>query len=520
MHARCPVKWVAYLLVFGATSNGAPATAARYDGLLAITAKDDETGQPLAARMELSDARGRPVRIRPADAVAAGDSIYFHGGVTLELRRGDYTFLIEAGPEFRTRPGRFSIDRNSEGTEEVALRRIVNMRSEGWWAGDLDVEAALADLPLMMQARGVDLAPAATMVNLGGRCRKVKQKPDRGEGSSDVGLLYGPWSAIDLRRGGGLLLLAIDDGEPLPDVCRWKNDGPSRPVVDAAREAGACVTAMTPLAWELPVWIAAGKLDAVQVINRFTLPNAAASDAGERPFDKSRFPGKAGVGRASEAVYHHLLNCGLRLPPAAGSGLSVGGSGRSAVPPLGANRVYVQCGESCTRESWFAGLRAGQVVVSNGPLLRTRVEGQPPGHVFELAVEEKHEFQIALDLAFYEQTNVEYLEIVQDGKAVHQIRLDELAGKAGKLPPVAFDQSGWFLVRAVTENPDLYQFATTGPYYVEVGYQERISRASVQYFVDWLDDAARHFAGNEAMIAEIDSARPFWEKLAKRANVE
>lgn len=507
----------------GAIGAAAPlARAARYDGRLAITATDEATGEPLAVRMELRDARDRPVRVQPADAVVAGESIYFDGEVTLELKRGDYTFLIEAGPEFRTRPGRFTIDRNSEGTEEVTLRRIVDMRGEGWWAGDLDVETALADLPLMMRARGVDVAPVAAVVNLGGRCRKLKQQKSTvdDDGANSGNLIYGPWAAIDRRRGGGLALLAVDDVNPLPNVCQWKNEDPSLPVVEAGRAAEACVAASSSLAWELPVWIASGRLDAVAIITRSTLPGAAAGDAGERPLDKSRYPGKSGPGRASEAAYHHLLNCGLRLPPAAGSGVVAAGSGRGAAAALGANRVYVQCGEACSRVAWLAGLRAGQVMVTNGPLLRTRVDGQSPGHVFELAAGERHEFQIALDLAFYEQTNVEYLEIVKDGKAVHQIRLDELAAKAGRLPPVEFNETGWFLLRAVTENADLYQFASTGPYYVQVEYRQRISRASVKYFLDWLDDAAKHFASSAAIRAEIEAARPFWEKLAKRANTE
>jgi hypothetical protein len=36
-----------------------------------------------------------------------------------------------------------------------------------------------------------------------------------------------------------------------------------------------------------------------------------------------------------------------------------------------------------TWEKWWAGLRAGRVFVSNGPLLRVRANGQWPGHVFK-----------------------------------------------------------------------------------------------------------------------------------------
>jgi hypothetical protein len=321
---------------------------------------------------------------------------------------------------------------------------------------------------------------------------------------------------LDYRRGGGLLLIG---GEGAVDVCQWKIDEPSLSALAAGREAGACIVALTPTAWHLPLWVASGKLDAVEVLHRHSVRGAAA-DERERPCDKARFAGKLGAGRCGEAIYHHLLNCGLRLPPAAGSGVGVINGRQAVTTPLGFNRTYVFCDEMCDRESWLTNLRAGQVTITNGPLLRTRVEGQPPGHVFQLERGEKHEFQIALDLAFYAEHQVAYLEIVKNGRAVHQVRLADLAGRAGRLPPVEFDSSGWFLVRAVTNNSELYQFASTGPYYVESDYRPRISRASVKYFVDWLDDAAARFADNAAVVADIEEARPFWEELSGRATTD
>lgn len=35
-----------------------------------------------------------------------------------------------------------------------------------------------------------------------------------------------------------------------------------------------------------------------------------------------------------------------------------------------------------TWDAWWEGLREGKVVVTNGPL-RPKVNGQPPGHVFQ-----------------------------------------------------------------------------------------------------------------------------------------
>ena len=75
------------------------------------------------------------------------------------------------------------------------------------------------------------------------------------------------------------------------------------------------------------------------------------------------------------------------------------------------------------------------------------------------------------------------------------MRLDKFAEAGGKLPPVAFDDSGWFLVRAVTNNAKNYQFASSGPYYVERGGQPRVSRASVKFFLDWIDAAEARIRG-------------------------
>ena len=145
------------------------AEAARYDGQLTIKVMDEQTNTPIPARMELYNGRGRPVRVRAEGIVSHGDYFVFDGLVTLQLRKGSYRFLIEAGPEYQTRPGRFTIDRHAEDSTEVVLRRRVNMQEEGWWAGDLDVRQREKDLPLLMRAARVDLAPVTVRENLRGK---------------------------------------------------------------------------------------------------------------------------------------------------------------------------------------------------------------------------------------------------------------------------------------------------------------------------------------------------------------
>jgi len=154
------------------------------------------------------------------------------------------------------------------------------------------------------------------------------------------------------------------------------------------------------------------------------------------------------------------------------------------------------------------------------------VEGQAPGYVFELAGNAPLTLEIGLNLAT--SVPVEYLQIIKNGNVEAEVRLAEWKDKKGRLPPISFDDSGWFLVRAVTNNPKLYQFASSGPYYVEKAGRPRVSRASVRFFLDWiaaaqeriraernLDDAKR-----TAPLADHDRARKFFESLLATANAD
>ena len=123
---------------------------------------------------------------------------------------------------------------------------------------------------------------------------------------------------------------------------------------------------------------------------------------------------------------------------------------------------------------------------------------------------------------------VDYLQIIKNGQVEAEARLADWKGKKGRLPPVVFDDSGWFLVRAVTANRRNYQFASSGPYYVEVAGRPRISRRSVQFFLDWIDAAKERLgklkdiddADRATLLAEQESARQFFEDLLAKANAD
>jgi hypothetical protein len=93
------------------------------------------------------------------------------------------------------------------------------------------------------------------------------------------------------------------------------------------------------------------------------------------------------------------------------------------------------------------------------------------------------------------------------------------------MPKITFDRSGWFLIRAVTNAPKTYRFALTGPYYVEIGYQRRISRSAAQFFLDWVFERARQITLSDPdqrreVLQSHRQARDFWQDLVSKANAE
>ena len=123
---------------------------------------------------------------------------------------------------------------------------------------------------------------------------------------------------------------------------------------------------------------------------------------------------------------------------------------------------------------------------------------------------------------------IDYLQIIQNGKVEAEVRLADWKNRQGRLPPLVFDQSGWFLVRAVTNNRQTYQFASSGPYYVEQAGRPRVSRHSVQFFLDWIEAAkvridempALAEAERQSLLADQESAREFFEGLLSAANAD
>lgn len=477
------------------------AAAARPDGELEVRVVEAKTQTPLPARIHLKNARGKAVRTRGLGLAPHGDHFYLDGSTTLGLRRGLYTFLIDAGWERRTQfsPRPFEIQRRAQDTKTLEMQRYANLAEEGWFAADLDANRSLKDLGVVLRAEGLTYAPLTTWLFDEKPWRETQRLvPDR-KLPAGVGLHVARFATTD-----GALLL-VRSGE-LINPSDLPNSEPTADQLRDLRAKGYHVVVADISSWRLPIWLAAGVVDAVCVIDRtsgFELVDTKQSKG--RAALSRLFPGERGPGRWREAIYFHALNTGLRIPALAGSG-----SGDTP-SPLGTNRVYTYCRREFSIEEWWQSSLDGQTVVTNGPLMRPKVFGEPPGFTFPL---DGGSFTASIALNLTTRDRVDYLELIQNGEPAASVRLEDWAKAGGKLPELQFDAPGWFTVRAVTNDTKRYQMALAAPYFV--GNEPYISRASCQFFLDWLQAYAE--LGSDRPDADLTNATRFWQTRLSEAN--
>lgn len=510
-------KWLGVLLIASLFTLASSETCnAKRGGDFTIKAIDAKTKKPIAVRMHLLNAKGRTPKIKSKEIVVHGDHFVFDGEITLELPRGNYRFEMEAGPEYKVWTGHFEMLQDSSDEKTIEMHRFSNLAEEGWFAGDLYVARRTKGIDLVMKAEHIDFLSLVSEQNIKGKFSTVNAwNPTTTRGSDHRA--FSAATTLYIRSPGGLLRIndsrrqfikQLTNKELLPlDTLNS---------TDAEQEQ---LHIVDPFSWDLPLWLSKRTPTSFMVLSSFAgRKKSTEAKLTGRPRDKTFFPGEIGTGRWAEKIYFHLLNSGFRVPPSAGSG-----SGNSK-NPVGLNRVYVQSNSSLRLQSWLDGLKQGRVFVSNGPLLRVNVEGKPPGTIFKLEENEVREFKIALQLSTREK--IDYLKIIKNGRPAFEIRLEKWIGKQGRLPELKFDEPGWFLIQAVTNNSKVYKYASSGPFYVEVeGKKPHISKESTQFFLDWLKLMEKQPHHKKARskkedLADIQAAKKFWQELNNNATVE
>jgi hypothetical protein len=484
-------------------------------GELEINVVDGELREPTAVRMRLVNQRNRPVTLR--DLVSYRDHFVFDGKAVLELPVGDYTFEMQRGIEYRKRSGRFTIRRGAADNKTVDMIRFANMAADGWYAGDLHVVRPTKDMDVLMLAE--DLSMAVVSSQRRNAPESAASFGHRRQAFVPVGKrrFYTFPEEFNQQRSGLVTVLNTSLDHPLT----WQSrEYPWTYFTDTSmrdQDHGHIDITTCPHS-ELPVWLASRQVDSLGVLHAGITRDAKSEAQFGRVPDEVTYSGPLATGRWSSDVYFNVLNAGFRIAPSAGSGSGISSN------PVGYNRVYVHCGDSFDLHTWWQNLRAGRCLVTNGPVLRVSANGKLPGHVFRVTAEDG--ISVVLDVKLATQERISYLEIIRDGRAIHEVRLDQLAKSGGRLPDVTFRDSGWLLVRAVCDDATSFRTAFSGPFYVELNAKPRISRRSASLFLDWAEailEQARHRSKSEQMgdrMRYFHAAVRFWQRRVADATAD
>ncbi len=427
----------------------------------------DEAGNPLAARIHLTDSAGKPVNPARAELPFWHDHFVCDGNASFPIASGNYHYRIEKGPGWKSIKGEILI-KGDVTPVSVKMHRLVDMAAEGWWSGETHIHRDPAQIPLLMKAEDLWIAQTNTWWN-DENAWSGKTLPAGPVSNTTDGRLYNVMAGKDERGGGSLLMFGLKEPFPLAGYRGKTREWPlSGFFFEMAKKRGAWIDAEKPFWQDFPIWLASGKLDSVGVAhNHMHRGGVLDNEAWGRPRDLSKYPGVHGNGLWSHDLYFRSLNCGLRLPPSAGSASGMQPN------PVGYNRMYVHTGTKLDWQAWWDGFKAGRVVVSNGPLLRLTANGTMPGEILRTA---NGPLQVHLAGNLDSQDPIKSIELIRNGRS-EIIHLPAL---------VTINESGWFAVRAIADVDHTFRFAMTAPWYVELGGEPmRPRKQDTEFFLEW-----------------------------------
>lgn len=468
------------------------------------------------ARFYLTDSNGRAWA--PEGAIRyvqrAEQHFVVRNGFDMDLPVGRYTLEAERGPEYR--PFRTTIDGRSgaESSVRVAASRWINMNRRGWYSGDLHNHRRPEDMPLLLLADNLNLAPTLSDWVWDDRQRPAPSMAGPAIRSVDSTHAF---SVFDkeverLKNGPGAVdLIGLRSPVPFDGYSLYP---PNDVFAKQAHAQGGWVDAEKIVWRDVAALVALGHVDFAGIVyNHFNRQNVETeTDAwGMIPKSRPEFKTPAGMPLWAMDVYYRFLNCGFRLPVSAGSASGV------KAAPLGYNRVYVRLKDSFSYERWFAGLKSGRSFATNGPMLFLTVNGKEAGDALRFSDNTPRHVKIRAQAVSHRP--MDRLEVISKGKILRTV---SGPGELSIDLDMNVEDTGWIAARAFERVDRTVRFAHTSPVYLEVAGRTGIVPEDAQFFMDWIDreiafykslTGFREPAHRQAMLDLFTSARRVYEAL-------
>ncbi len=488
-------------------------------GRLRVEARDLDTDRTVPSRFYLTDSTGAPRFPAGVIAYHKRDEHHFvaDGGFDTELPAGRYQLVVERGPEYCPASLDLDIQDGTTRHETVRLRRWLDMNRRGWYSGDLHNHRDVNDMPTLLLAEDLNVAPTitdwiwedravASPPNVSGPFRAVDQ--------------YHVYSVLDkeverLESGpGAVALLGLRSAIPFKGYRLYP---PDDVYCLRAREQRGYIDA-EKIVWRDGAALAAlGLIDFIGIVhNHFNRQDVELETDrwGMIPKSRPEFDTVAGMPLWSMDVYYHLLNCGFRLPVSAGSASGVKAS------PIGYNRVYVKVSGTFSYRNWFTSLKAGRSFATNGPMLFLTADGQDPGSELRVGGGTS---TVRIRAEALSPRPLARLEIVSSGQVIRSISEPDAAGRWIVDVERSFTNNGWVAARAFEPAGKTIRFAHTSPIYVDVG-KPAPAIDDARFFLEWIDreiafyTASRDFRQRhhqDEMLAFFRRAREVYARIAQ-----
>jgi hypothetical protein len=221
---------------------------------------------------------------------------------------------------------------------------------------------------------------------------------------------------------------------------------------------------------------------------------------------------------ASVRLWYRLLNCGFRIPGAAGTDVFLN---RIQSHPPGWGRCFVKLTNSLTYADWSRGQKAGHSFVTTGPMLDWAVAGQASGSTLRLGAPAA----VPVRARASSQFPMKSLELIVNGAIIKTLRPQATERELILKEEVPLEASGWLAVRCTSENLSFPEGGRTlaahcNQVFVEVSGRPFEAKADAEYFLAWIDrlegdlkQRDRIPAGLAHVKSQLETARGVYRRL-------
>lgn len=515
------------------------------DQTLTVNVVDAYSAQPIPARLYLTSETGTAYYFSTeADGSTAvryekqnwidKQSVEYHTTVSAgtcfaKVPSGRYTLVVEHGKSYRSHSQDVTVAQ-SDIEVLVALKRWSDPASLGWYSGDTHLHRTIHELRNVVLAEDLNVAlPLTQWVTLSdtqpaGGNKSIEDAKQSGLIQVDDQHVIWPrnteyeiFSVGKERHTLGALFVLGHSSSLAYTVPPWK------PVIDAAQTIEPnTLLDMDKLDWPFAMLLPTLAPSALYELSNnhvwrsrfaFRTWNTPAPDFLQPPFG-----GAAGGHRQwidyTHGMYYTLLNCGLRLPPSAGTANGV------HPVPAGFGRVYVHMPDGFRFDAWMRALKQGRSFITTGPMLYATANGMDPGHVFQCQSDSKTVIQLKIRIESEEP--LLYGELIVNGRPEMLLTAKNDRNSYGAFVTehsrtFVPQRSGWLAVRFWEKRADgQVRFAHSAPWYVEVDQRPVAIEA---YEKEYLIDRMRREIARSNGIVSPEAMQEYRDGLAFYQNL-